>query len=139
MRYLITLALIGLTLSSQAYACRDPNSGNTVFFESIPNPQPVADLIAEVSLSDVDEEARPAKAVATVKIIHHISDARIREGERLVMRYGVSSCGPDLVNSRVKEGMIIARVSADSDGRLVLYPYIRTYDNRRVTPPSMSK
>ncbi|WP_428826574.1 hypothetical protein ACLIKD_21035 [Azonexus sp. IMCC34842] len=137
MRYLIALVFYFLLLPLQAHACRD--LGDTLFFEAIPNPQPDADLIAKVSLSEINEETKTATAMVTVTVMQVLktSDARVHQGDKIAMKYRFSSCGPDAINGT--EGTIIARVGADSKGRLVLYPYIRRQRDGHITPPSMSE
>lgn len=131
MRNITALAFLYLLLSQQTYACRDPNAGEQLFFKDFPNPQPVADVIAKVYLSDVSAGA--ATAVFTKMI--STTDARFHEGQAVPLIYGDSSCGPLPVNG--SEGMIIARKGTDRKGRLVLYPYVRNHHGH-VTQPSVS-
>lgn len=135
MRYLITLAFCFLLLSPQAHACRD--RGDTLFFEAIPNPQPDADLIAKVSLSDVSEETKSATVTVTVTVMQVLktSDARFQQGEKIAMKYQFSSCGPNAING--SKGMIIAKTGTDSKGSLVLHPYTYRYRDGRIEPPAI--
>ena len=113
------------------------------FFKVIPHPQPDADLIAEVTLTDVDEEPRTVTATATVTVLHVIktSDARVQQGDKVALKYLVSSCGP--TENIGMRGTIIAKIVADSKGRLVLSPYTINGEGRisspRIELPSMSK
>ena len=137
MRYLV--AFLGLMLASaQVQACRDPESWDTVFFEAIPNLQSNADVIAKVSLSDVNEEVNTATvtAIATVIQVLKTSDARIHAGDKIAMKYRFTSCGPD--HKKGEEGMIIAKSGGDINGRLMLYPYVHNHRGR-ITPPSLSE
>jgi len=133
MRYLVALAFCLLLASPQAHACREP-SGETLFFEAVPDPQPDADVIAKVSLSDV----RGGAATAEVMQVLKTSDARVRQGDNIAMKFGYTSCGPHPKNG--DEGTIIAKVGADSNGRPVLCPYTRRrFDDGRITLRDMSE
>lgn len=126
MRYLIALVLCVMLVPTQAHACLGTFGIHMLFFKTIPSPQPDADLIAEVVLTDVvgDGEPRSVAEIATVTVLSVIktSDARVQQGDKVALKYLVSSCGPT-----VKIGMrgtIIAKFVADSKGRLVLSPYM---------------
>lgn len=136
MRYLVALSLGFLIVSSQAHACRDPMSGTTLFFEAVPSPQLEAELIARVSLSEVNEGLGRGTATATVIEVLKASNARIRQGDKIAMKYRATSCGPNQENG--DSGTIIARTGADSNGRLVLYPYMHDHHGR-IDPPSMGE
>ncbi|HJV93472.1 MAG TPA: hypothetical protein VJ572_08335 [Azonexus sp.] len=138
MRYLIALVFCLMMVSAQVHACRDPNSWDMVFFETIPNPQPDADMIAKVSLSDVNEEMNTATvtAIATVIQVLKTSDARVHEGDKIAMKYRFTSCGPDHKNG--DQGTIIAKTGSDINGRPMLYPYMHNFRGR-ITLPSLSE
>ncbi|KFB66113.1 hypothetical protein [Candidatus Accumulibacter vicinus] len=137
MRYFMVL-VFGLLLGSpHVHACRNSGSWNRLFFEAIPNPQPDADLIAIISVSDKQEPRGGATVMATATIIQVLktSDARVKQGEKLSMQLENSSCGPDpLIGSK---GTIIAKVATDSKGRLVLHPYMHRKHDGRIVPPAM--
>jgi len=139
MRYLIALVFCFLLVTPQAHACIWYGLWNTIFFEAIPSPQADVDVIAKVSLSDVNEETRTATATVTATVMQVLktSDARVSQGEKVAMKYEFSSCGPDHRNG--EEGMIIAKTGTDSKGLLVLYPYMRRLDDGQITPPFMMK
>jgi len=139
MRYLIALAFCFLLIVPQAHACVMASLWNSLFFESIPNPPPDVDVIAKVSLSDVNEETRTATATVTITVIQVLktSDARVTQGKEIAMKYGFSSCGPD--HRKGEEGTIIAKTGTDSKGLLVLYPYMHRYGDGQITPPFMGK
>lgn len=105
---------------------------DTLFFKTIPNPQPNADVIAKVSLSDVNRGTATAKLIEVLKT----SDARVHQGDKIPMTYRFTSCGPNHING--DEGTIIAKIGTDSGGRLVLFPYMRRYMDGHLTLPSMS-
>ena len=137
MRYLIALAFCFPLVAPQAHACRGASEEHTLFFETIPNPQPDADVIAKVTLLDVSV-LDFHKGTATVKVLQVLKtpDERVHQGSILSMKFGVTSCGP---NYRNGNGTIIAKAGADSEGRLVLYPYMRRYSDGHITVPCMGK
>ncbi|MDR2637334.1 MAG: hypothetical protein LBB55_03270 [Zoogloeaceae bacterium] len=120
MRYLIALAFCFLLASPQAHACQGVFAHVSLFFDAIPDPQPDADVIAKVSLSNVIYDGSVI-VTATVEQVLKTSDARVRRGGKITMRYMESSCGPGAQNG--EEGIIITKTDTDSKGRLVLYPY----------------
>lgn len=136
MRFLIALASCLLLLAHQVHACR--GQGDTLFFEAIPNPQPDADVIVKVTLSDVSE-SEFYKGTATAKVLQVLKapDEILFQGSIVTMKYMVSSCGPDPING--SEGTIIAKTGADAEGRFVLYPYTRRYEDGRITAPCIGK
>ena len=119
MRSLIALTFCCLLASLHVHACQGPDQEYTLFFESTPNLQPGVDVIAKVSLSNVKD----GTATATIKQVLKTSDARVHKGSKIAMKYQYTSCGP--YHGYDKEGTIIARIGADSAGRMVLYPYRR--------------
>lgn len=137
MRYLIALAFCFLLISPHVHACQGIDSWENLFFEGIPDPQPDAELIAIVSVSDKNKDTRAATetAMATVIQVLKTPDARIKQGDKVAMKYGFSSCGPDPISG--SKGMIIAKIGTDSKGRLVLHPYTHRHRGGRITPPSM--
>ncbi|MDR1848679.1 MAG: hypothetical protein LBQ75_01415 [Zoogloeaceae bacterium] len=124
MRPFIALAFCFLLASPQVHACH-PFSYKTIFFKTIPDPPPDADVIAKVSLSDVKEATAITTATATVMQVLKASDARVYQGAKIALSVRPSNCGPDPRNG--DEGIIIAKVDTDKKGRLVLCPY--TYRN----------
>lgn len=138
MRHLIALAFCFLLAPTQVYACLGPFSEEHLFFDTIPTPQPDADVIAEISISDVNIRATAsstARAMATVTRVLKTSDARVHQGDKFTMQYRNSSCGPDPeIGSK---GMIIARTGTDSKGSLVLHPYTHRDIDSRINPPAM--
>jgi len=135
MRYLIALAFCFLLIAPHVHACRGGQE-DTLFFETIPNPQPDADVIAKVTLLDVSVLGF-YKGTATAKVLQtpKTSDKRVHQGRIITMKYLVSSCGPNHMLGN--EGTIIAKAGTDSEGGLVLYPYMRRYSDGHITPPAM--
>lgn len=136
MRLLVALASCFLLLASPAHACRGP--GETLFVETIPNPQPDADVILKVTLLDSSvSEFYKGRATAIVLQVLKAPDEKLSQGSIVTMNYMVSSCGPDPTNG--SEGTIIARTGADAEGRFVLYPYLRRYEDGRITAPCIGR
>jgi len=125
MRYLIALVFCLLMASPSAHACASQNDLRSLFFGSIPDPQPDADVIAKVSLSNVD-----SLATATVMQVMKASDAEIREGSKIAMLINISTCGPWVKNGA--KGTIIAKIGKDDKGRPVLCPYTSRWGDGRI-------
>lgn len=138
MRYLIALVLCVLMAPTQAHACRGASLENTLFFETIPDLQPDVDVIANVTLLDVSVFDF-YKGTATAKVLQVLktTDKRVHQGSTISMKFMFSSCGPN--HKKGNEGTIIAKVIPDSNGHLVLYPYMRRYSDGRITVSCMGK
>lgn len=133
MRYLITLAFCFLLASAQVHACLGLSMQDELFFKNIPNPQPDANVIAEVTLLDVSDFGF---STAKVLQVFNTSDERVYPGSIITMKYHASSCGPDPISGN--KGMIIAKAGTDIRGSLVLYPYTnRRYGDGRISPPNL--
>lgn len=138
MRYLIALVLCVLLVPTQVHACLGAILEDTLFFDAIPNMQPDADVIAKVSLLDVSVlDFYKGTATARVLQVLKTPDERIHQGSMISIKFMVSSCGPN--HERGNEGIIIAKAGSDSEGRLVLYPYMRRYSDARITAPCIGK
>ena len=129
MRYLIALVCCILLMPSQAQACRG-GMEETLFFKTIPDPQPDADVIAEISLPEVSDFGFPT---AKVLKVFKTSDESIHPGSTISMRYVETSCGPDPISG--SKGIVIANTGTDSKGNLVLYPYTYRPFDSRIFPP----
>ena len=134
MRILIALTFCFLLAVPQVQACLHPGDFLTLFFQSIPDPPPDADVIATVSLSDVKGDY-PGPVTATIMQVLKASDARVYPGAKMTMQVNVSSCGPSPRNG--DEGTIIAKLATDNKGRPVLCPYMRSRRGH-IDPPIMS-
>jgi hypothetical protein len=134
MHRLIALGFCLLLGSPQVHACRG-GMENTLFFNAIPNPQPDADLIARVFLSDVNEKSKTTTATVTVTVMQVLgaSDAKFQPGDKISMKYMVDSCGPR--HKSGDEGIIIAIAVTDSEGNLTLHPYMHSRSNDRPILP----
>ncbi|MDR2946221.1 MAG: sel1 repeat family protein [Candidatus Adiutrix sp.] len=127
---LIAFAFYLLLVSPEVFACRDPRNQQSLFFDSIPEPPPEADVIAEVVLTDVHEGDVNGVAAATIVQILQAFSNRVFQHEKAIVKYKFSSCGPNAHNDDT--GIIIAKIATDLEGRLVLCPYSRSlgHDSR---------
>jgi hypothetical protein len=138
MRYLIALVLCVLLAPLQVHACLGASSEDTLFFDPIPEMQPDADVIAKVILLNVSV-LDFYKGTATAKVLQVLKtpDERVHPGSIISMKFMVSSCGPH--HRSGNQGKIIAKAGADGEGRLVLYPYMRRYNDGNITVPCMAR
>jgi hypothetical protein len=139
MRYFTALIIFLLILSPQVHACRSVSASYFIFFKTIPDPPPDADVIAKISILNVKQ--KNSSAIITVKVMQLLktSDARIHQGMSIPMKIFFTDCGPERLKNG-DEGIIIAQVRVDSKEHLVmLYPYRRRFessgDNPRFSPP----
>lgn len=129
---LITLVLCCLLASPQAQACW--GTGSALFFKAESDIRPDGDVVAMVSVLDISGTLTTGSGTATVMVTQVIraSDPRIHQGDKVTMKYGFDSCGPNTY--RDAKGVVVAKTGTDSDGRPVLYPY--SYDHKgKITPP----
>lgn len=129
MRYLVASIFCLVLVTQHVHACLGYSLESTLFFETIPNPLPTADVIAKVSLLDVNSGTATAKVLQVLKA----SDVKILQGDEIALQYKFNSCGPH--HKGGDEGIIIARAVADSKGHLVLYPFERRRDDAHIWPP----
>ncbi|MES2585197.1 MAG: hypothetical protein V4627_20910 [Pseudomonadota bacterium] len=117
MRYLIASIFCLVLVSPQVHACPGFLAESTIFFVTIPNPLPNADVIAKVSLLEVNSGTATAKVLQ----LQMTSGVKIQQGDKIALQYKFNSCGPH--HKSGDEGIIIARAVADSKGDLVLHPF----------------
>lgn len=138
MRYLIASVLCFLLPPTQAHACLGASLEDTLFFETLPDLQLAADVIAKVDLSDFNVmDFYKGTATARVLQVIRATDERVQQGSTVPIKFMVSSCGPH--RRQGNEGTIVAKVGVDGEGRLVLYPYMRRYSDNHITSPCIGK
>lgn len=141
-----------LFASPPAQACLGADLEDTLFFNANDQPlfvdrisqkpskaqglvdlPPEAEVIAEVILTG-PETARIRKpdAANIVRVIK-TSDPRVRPGEKIPIKYALTSCGPNHING--DEGTIAAQIGVDIDDRLVLCPYSRRFSDGHISSP----
>ena len=125
MRNLILLFFFILLSISKAHACMGPPFEFKIFFNTVPKEPPTGVLIAKVTVLYHYQET--AKVI--IREIFKTPNEKIREGSTVAMEYTVTSCGPHL--EMLKTGIIMANVSADKTGKLVLHPYTYTESSNR--------
>lgn len=153
---IIALVLCSMFVLPQVHACRGATQESTIFFNAnaqplifddlgqppsnakgMVEPLPDADVIAEVFLTDLNQASPIATATANVVRVIKTSDARVRQGEKVAIKFKFTSCGPNHRNG--SKGIMAAKVGADIEGRLVLCPYLRRFGDGRIDVPSMNE
>lgn len=123
------MALI-MSLAQPVLACIGPMEASTLFFEAVPVAASQTDVIANVVLDVVQY----GDAMATLLEVSKVPEgADIRTGRKVAIRFRYTSCGPH--HRAGEEGLIVARLGAQPDGSMVLYPYLRRLSDGRIQPP----
>lgn len=135
MRLSFALGAALLLALPQAYACMGPGMGDTIFFETLPNPQPDADLIAHISIDEVKGKWGESATVTVVDVIKTTGDW-VKGGDKVGIKYQVTSCGPEYKAG--DKGTIFAMTGIDSEGRVVLYPYMHAERDINLVRPPLS-
>jgi TPR repeat protein len=149
---LIAFVFCFLVVSPQVHACQGPNLEDTLFFDANDRPlyddnlgqnpsdakglvelPPDADVIAEVVLTGANTAQFIEPTVANIVRIVRTSDARVRQGEEIPIRFVFTSCGPNHRNG--DKGTIAARIGTDIEDRLVLCLYSRRFSDGRINSP----
>ena len=152
---LSVLVFCCLLTSLQAQACMGPDQEFTLFFNAsdralfidrlgqkpsevkgLVEIPPDADLIAEVTLVSSNSKQLRDPTIAKIEKIIKTSDSRVREGDEIPIKYGVTSCGPNHING--DKGTILAKVGIDIEDNLVLCMYSRRFGDGRVEWPGYS-
>ncbi|MDR2875335.1 MAG: hypothetical protein LBV44_05340 [Methylobacillus sp.] len=128
MRHLVALVFCFLLTVPQAQACL--GARYDLFFDAIPEPLPDTDVIAKVSLSNITGEGYTA--TATILQLLGKSDSRVHQGDAITLVFPGSSCFYTPPNGN--EGIIIAKLRADSDGSFLLHPYSHGSPSGIVSP-----
>ncbi|WP_321349472.1 hypothetical protein [Halopseudomonas oceani] len=99
-RYLCLLVLLILALP-EAHACGGLSAEHKLFFTSLPDPLPDADVVAKVILLDVSiEDYRIGLATARVTEVLQEAEGGIEMGDVLSLKYPITSCGPGIKLAR---------------------------------------
>jgi hypothetical protein len=127
--YLLARIIILMAISSPANACLGRDSEYSIFFKNIPVSKLKTDVFVKVALEDVKDGI----ASARITQVFQAPNGIVRQGDRVVLKYDFSSCGP---NHHVGEqGTIFAKFSVNKKGERTLYPYLRRYGDGRIFPP----
>lgn len=99
-------------LPSQVYAC----SGGDYWLlhRTMPKQPTDADVIAEVSLTDLGYQA----VIVTIVRVIKTSDERVRPGEKIPVKYLETTCGP--YGRKGDQGLLFAKAGTDIENQLVL-------------------
>ena len=141
-----------LLVSPQVHACKGPQFNHTLFFndgvqqpfanypahppsnaDGILDLPPDAKVIAEIVFTGINEDAYFTTATANIVRVLKTSDAKVRQGEKIVMKFEVSSCGPSHKNGDT--GIVATQIGTDIEGHLVLCPYSRRFFDGHIFPP----
>ncbi|UQZ88237.1 hypothetical protein C4J81_03025 [Deltaproteobacteria bacterium Smac51] len=151
----IAFVLCFLFGSRQAQACMGVGLEFTLFFNADDQPlfvdnlrqkpseakglvefPPDADLVAEVTLIGENTASLRLPVAAKIKRIIKTTDSRVREGEKIPIKFAFTSCGPNHVNG--DKGTILAKVGTDIEDNLVLCMYSRRFSDGRIEWPDYS-
>jgi hypothetical protein len=89
------------------------------------------DVFVRVNLEDVKDGIASARVIQSIEV----PSGSIRQGEKVLLKYNFSSCGPN--HHAGEKGTIFARLSVNKKGQRTLYPYLRRYGDGRIFPPRM--
>lgn len=127
--YIMAIVASLLPFASRVDACLGRGLEYSIFFEKMPVSKIKTDVVVKVALEDVKD----GMASARVTQVFRSPTGTVRQGERVVLKYNFSSCGP---NHHVGEqGTIFAKFSIDKKGQRTLYPYLRRYGDGRIFSP----
>ncbi|MDL2259310.1 hypothetical protein LJB99_00320 [Deltaproteobacteria bacterium OttesenSCG-928-K17] len=116
------------------------------FFDSTDEAPPDADVIAEVTFTDVEIGSHFLTATANIVKVIKTSDASIRQGEKIPVKNALTgctvkkgdsyftyggSCSHEFSHKPGDKGIIFAKVGADMEERLVLGPYSNEAKEKR--------
>jgi hypothetical protein len=127
--YIVAIVASLLSIASPADACRSRDSEYSIFFAKMPAAKLKTDVVVKVALEDVKDGI----ASARVTQIFQAPNGTVRQGDRVLLKYNFSSCGPNHYIG--EEGTIFAKFSLDKKGQRTLYPYLRRYGDGRIFPP----
>jgi hypothetical protein len=129
--YIVAMVVSILSFALPADACRGRDSEYSIFFEQIPASKLKTDVFVKVNLEDVKDGIASARVIQAIEV----PSGRIWQGEKVILKYNFSSCGPN--HHAGEKGKIFARLSVNKKGERTLYPYLRRYGDGRIFPPRM--
>jgi|GEM_PF-4333369 len=121
------IMVITLLWSVPSHACLGPMLEHTIFFTKPPEPAFDADVIAVVTVQDV----QPSGVMKA--LVNKVKQGPIAVGDVVTIEYQISSCGPN--HDAGEKGLIIAKSGKDMTGNMVLYPYTRSFSGDSTYPP----
>ncbi len=118
-----------LLIALPADACLGRILEYSIFFEKIPASEFKTDVLVKVVLENVKDGMASARVTAVLQA----PTGNIRQGDRVLLKYNFSSCGPN--HGVGEKGIIFAKLLIDKQGQRTLYPYMRRYGDGRIFPP----
>jgi hypothetical protein len=127
--YIMAIVASLLPFASPADACLGRVLEYSIFFEKMPAAKLKTDVVVKVALEDVKDGI----ASARVTQVFQAPTGIVRQGEKVLLKYNFSSCGPN--HHAGEQGTIFAKFSVNKKGERTLYPYLRRYGDGRIFPP----
>jgi hypothetical protein len=116
------LLLVSTAVSSQAQACLGPSEEFTVFFEVAPK-HLKDETVAKVKIMSQKNGLVRAKVISLVKAKNNT----IKSGDRIILKYPISSCTRDVAIGDVGTIVIKGFVNSDDEKDLIAHIYQRRY------------
>jgi hypothetical protein len=130
--YIVALVMSLLSIPLPADACLGRHAEYSIFFEKMPTSKLKTDVVIQVALEDVKYGVASARIT---QVYQAPSDNTVRRGDRVLLEYNFTSCGPN--HSVGEQGTIFAKLSVNKKGEKILSPYLRRYGDGRIFPPRM--
>jgi hypothetical protein len=123
--YVVAIAVSLLLIASPVYACLGPDLEYSIFYKKVPVSKTTTDVFVEVVLEDV----RDGTALAQVTKVFQAPTGSLQQGDKVLLKYNFTSCGPNLQVG--EKGTIFAKVSVSEKGQKILNLYLRKYGDIR--------
>lgn len=129
---LTTISTLLVCFPVPVLACSDPSSETTIFFEGQPEGIAPTAIIADVTISSINDQFLPAEAHVR---IDNVIQGDIKPESHIKILYFVSSCGP---NQKAGDKGRIAGISGmNAKGEVILYPYLRRFGDSKLFSPEL--
>jgi hypothetical protein len=116
------LLLVSTAVSAQAQACLGPSEEFTVFFEVAPK-HLKDETIVKVKIISKKNGLVRAKIISLVKAKNNT----VKSGDRIILKYPISSCTRDVAIGAVGTVVIQGFVNSDDEKDLIAHIYQRRY------------
>jgi uncharacterized membrane protein YciS (DUF1049 family) len=124
----ILVCLLALAMQPAA-ACLGRGEESTIFFKNVPA-QAKYEIAAMVKIDRIEAFKNSPIEMATAVVVKVLT-GKVRVGERLKIRYAVSSCGPN--HGKGASGLVLLERS--SKDKNVFLPYSRRFRDNRIEMP----
>ncbi len=123
-----------MLVAQPARACLGHSEESTIFFDKIPSqPKLKYDLAAIVKIDRIEHDRQQPNLTTASGLVTKVLQGNVRVGDRIRLRYEVSSCGP---NERVgKSGLVIAKRAIARSRKDLLSPYTRRFEDNKIDLP----